>query len=291
MKGWLVVNEFVKSDKFRELFEMLEGAAEQEGIDIECRSNAAVWEKLAVDDYSLEAADRPDFVLFWDKDIKLAYELEREGLRLFNRAQAIADCDDKSLTFLKLKGSGIRQPATFISPKKFHADGLLPEELIKCAGDRLGFPMVMKECLGSFGAQVYLIDTPEILKEKITEMGERPYILQEYIDASKGRDTRIQVIGGRVIAAMLRHNENDFRANITNGGSMERFEPSEEMKEMAIKACSILQLDFAGVDILFGADGPVLCEVNSNAHFKNLYDCTGVNAAEYIIKHIISSMC
>ena len=286
MKGWLVVNEFVKSDKFRELFEMLEAAAVQEGLGLECISNAAVWEKLALNDYGLKLADRPDFVLFWDKDIKLAYELEREGLRLFNRAQAIADCDDKSLTYLRLKDSGVRQPHTFISPKKFHADGLLPEGIIKSAGDRLGFPMVMKECLGSFGAQVYLIENPAELEKKIIETGDRPYILQEYIAASKGRDTRLQVVGNEVIAAMKRYNENDFRANITNGGSMELFEPSVEMKEMALEACRVLQLDFAGVDILFGEDGPVLCEVNSNAHFKNLYDCTGINAAEYIIKHI-----
>ena len=290
MKGWLVVNEFVKSDKFRELFEMLEAAAVQENVWLECISNAAVWEKLALNDYDIKTAERPDFVLFWDKDIKLAYELEREGLKLFNRAQAIADCDDKSLTYLRLKGCGIRQPDTFISPKKFHADGLLPDRLIKSASDRLGFPMVMKECLGSFGAQVYLMDSTEKLEEQIVETGERPYILQEYIAASKGKDTRLQVVGDEVIAAMKRFNENDFRANITNGGNMEPFDPSEEMKEMAVKACRALQLDFAGVDILFGAEGPVLCEVNSNAHFKNLYDCTGINAAEYIIRHIKSSM-
>ena len=291
MKGWLVVNEFVKSDKFRELFEMLGAAAEKECIELEGISNADVWNKLALNGYDLKKTDRPDFVLFWDKDIKLAYELEREGLRLFNRAQAIADCDDKSLTYLKLKSSGIKQPHTFISPKKFHADGLLPEGLIKSAGDRLGFPLVLKECLGSFGAQVYLVDTPEALEKKIIETGERPYILQEYIAASKGRDTRLQVVGNEVVAAMKRYNENDFRANITNGGSMEAFEPSVEMKEMALEACHVLQLDYAGVDILFGADGPVLCEVNSNAHFKNLYDCTGINAAEYIIRHIKSSIC
>ena len=290
MKGWLVINEFVKSDKFKELFEMLEAAAVQESVKLECISNSAVWEKLALNDYDIKSADRPDFVLFWDKDIKLAYELERERFRLFNRAQAIADCDDKSLTYLRLRDSGIRQPHTFISPKKFHADGLLPEGLIISAIDRLGFPMVMKECLGSFGAQVYLLDTHGDLERKIAETGERPYILQEYIAASKGRDTRLQVVGNEVIAAMKRYNENDFRANITNGGSMEPFEPSEEMKEMALKACHVLGLDFAGVDILFGAEGPVLCEVNSNAHFKNLYDCSGINAAEYIIRHIKSSI-
>ena len=44
--------------------------------------------------------------------------------------------------------------------------------------------------------------------------------------------------------------------------------------------------DFAGVDLLFGSSGALLCEVNSNAHFKNLMDCTGVNTAEKILDYI-----
>ena len=45
-------------------------------------------------------------------------------------------------------------------------------------------------------------------------------------------------------------------------------------------------LDFAGVDVLFGRDGPLLCEVNSNAHFKTTLECTGVNMAVEIMRHI-----
>ena len=82
-------------------------------------------------------------------------------------------------------------------------------------------------------------------------------------------------------------NDKDFRANITNGGKMKKYEPTPEQKQMAIDVCRELNLDFAGVDILFGKDNePVLCEVNSNAHFKNIYDCTGVNVAEHIMKYI-----
>jgi glutathione synthase/RimK-type ligase-like ATP-grasp enzyme len=33
-----------------------------------------------------------------------------------------------------------------------------------------------------------------------------------------------------------------------------------------------------------------VCEVNSNAHFKSIYDCTGVNAADEIIAHIIRTV-
>jgi glutathione synthase/RimK-type ligase-like ATP-grasp enzyme len=71
---------------------------------------------------------------------------------------------------------------------------------------------------------------------------------------------------------------------------MEKFEPDDEMKALAIRAAEVLKLDFAGVDVLFGNDGPYICEVNSNAHFKNLYDCTGVNTADHILQHIKDSL-
>ena len=52
-----------------------------------------------------------------------------------------------------------------------------------------------------------------------------------------------------------------------------------------------LGLDFAGVDILFGEEEePILCEVNSNAHFKNIYDCTGINVADAIISYILEQL-
>ncbi len=93
------------------------------------------------------------------------------------------------------------------------------------------------------------------------------------------------------MAAMLRENRNDFRANITNGGTATDYTAAvtPAQAEMAVEACRALGLDFAGVDILFGpGEEPVLCEVNSNAHFKNLYDCTGVNAAEAILEYIVN---
>ncbi|MBR7089182.1 MAG: hypothetical protein IKI46_01640 [Lachnospiraceae bacterium] len=49
-------------------------------------------------------------------------------------------------------------------------------------------------------------------------------------------------------------------------------------------------LDFAGVDVLFGKDGPIICEVNSNPHFKTTLECTGINMAEHIISHIAEVM-
>lgn len=87
---------------------------------------------------------------------------------------------------------------------------------------------------------------------------------------------------------MYRYSDSgDFRANISNGGKMKQYEPTKQQVKLAIDCVKAIGLDFAGVDLLFDEDEePIVCEVNSNAHFKNIYDCTGVNVAEHIIEYI-----
>lgn len=120
----------------------------------------------------------------------------------------------------------------------------------------------------------------------IVENTKEPLIFQKFIAESRGRDVRINMVGDEAVASMLRYNNNDFRANITNGGNMESYSPDSAEIDIAKKACRALGLDFGGVDILFSERGPLVCEVNSNAHFKNIYDCTGVNVAEYIVEYV-----
>jgi len=314
MKGWLVRNEFITSDKFKELFAMFYKAALRLGIELTQKSNSEIWTMLGSCGYRLQefftvgcpfrkngmelvvsaediGLDVPDFVLFWDKDIRLAQELERQGMKVFNRAQAIADCDDKAVTYMKLRAAGIPQPDTYISPKKFHTDGLFDRRALETAAGHLGFPLVLKECFGSFGEQVYYVQDMATLQRYVMDLGDRPYLIQQYIQTSQGRDVRVEVVGGRVIAAMLRTNPSDYRSNITNGGTAQPYTVNMQQAQLAIDACRALGLDFGGGDILFGPNEmPILCEVNSNAHFKNLYDCTGVNAAEDIMEYIQKQM-
>ena len=150
--------------------------------------------------------------------------------------------------------------------------------------------MVLKECFGSFGQQVYLIHNQQEMEKCFVQIKNRPCLFQEYIASSKGRDIRIQMVGNQAVASMYRYHASDFRANITGGGSMEPYEPDSRQLEMAQAVMRELKLDFAGIDILFGQnEEPVLCEVNSNAHFINLYHCTGINAADNIVKYCLNS--
>ena len=56
-------------------------------------------------------------------------------------------------------------------------------------------------------------------------------------------------------------------------------------------AMAALGLDFGGVDLLEAEDGPVVCEVNSNAHFAGLLSATGVNPADHIMQYIRRTVC
>jgi len=150
----------------------------------------------------------------------------------------------------------------------------------------------VKESFGSFGQQVYLVQNAEELANQVRQIGTKPVLFQEFINSSFGKDIRLQVVGNQVIASMYRYSENgDFRANLTIGGKMIPFQPTKVQSELALRCCELIGLDFAGVDMLFGKeDEPIVCEVNSNAHFKNIYDCTGVNAAEAIIAYIKTNL-
>ena len=286
MTGWLIVNGFLGSEKFNELYRYLSRAAERHSISLEIKSS----DSFAVPMGETICKDlRPDFVLFWDKDIHLARRLESEGIRLFNSADAIEICDNKILTAVTLAGK-VATPKTVISPKTFEGVGYNKLDFVENATRVLGLPMIIKESYGSFGAQVYLAETLEEVKSTVTSIGHKDFIMQEFIKESRGRDVRVNVVGGRVVSAMERYNDNDFRSNITNGGSMRKIEIGEDIKTAAIKACEAIGLDFAGVDILFGNDGPIVCEVNSNPHFKSSLECTGVDMSEEILDYIVEKL-
>ena len=287
-KGLMVVNAFLRTTKFDDLYHTLLDAAQQCGMALDVSTNAELSQTAYEGHFDPAVYD---FVLFWDKDVALAMQLENLGMRVFNSAQSILWCDDKAQTYLQLKPHGIPMPRTILAPKTFTNVGYPDLSFLDEIAETLGFPIVLKECFGSFGQQVYLLNDMESLRQKVQELAGAPLLFQELISESYGHDTRINVVGGRVAACMLRRStDGDFRSNLTRGGAMEPYTPTEEEAALAIRATELLGLEFAGVDILFGKDGPILCEVNSNAHFKTTLECTGVNMALEIMRHIAGKL-
>lgn len=294
--GWLIYNGGLRTPKYMELNELYAVAAKKLNITLELIANDELYSIVEEGHVTIKSAvhaNKPDFILFLDKDIRLAKQLEKLGYRLFNSSEVIENCDDKMLTFQVLANHGISMPKTIFCPLYFYGTGKGEPEpnFTKHLEMELGYPMVVKEAFGSFGAQVYLVHNHEELVARQKELIYKPHLYQEFIKTSIGRDVRIYVVGDKVVASMYRYSDRDFRANISNGGSMEPYTPNEAFCDLAIAATKALDADFTGVDLLFGEnEAPILCEVNSNAHIKNIYDCTGIDVAEFIFKHILETI-
>lgn len=271
MTGFLVVNAYLKGEKFDTLHSHLQKTAKKKNIDLKIKTNEEMYFE----------SETPDFVLFWDKDVTLARLLEKKGLPVFNSSRAIELCDDKAKTYAELRGE-VKQCKTIPAPLSFSKTDYT--NFVKKAAEELGFPLIFKERFGSFGEQVFLCENEE---EVLSHINEKPFLLQEFVSSSSGKDVRLEVVGKRCVCAMTRKNDNDFRSNLTNGGTAELCEPSEYERETALKACEVLGLDFAGVDIL--KNGAV-CEVNSNAHIINIMNVTGVDIAPLMFDYILEKI-
>ena len=294
IRGLLVTNAFLKNGKFVEHYEWLREAARQQEIRLDLCDNAMLHAIYGMESDEAKLASY-SFIIFWDKDIRLAKWMEqycqKRGIPIFNTPEAVAACDDKSETFRLLTEASEEAFSlipSVVAPLTFAAVGYTDVDFLSSIEKQIGYPMVIKECFGSFGWQVYLAKDREEALRYTKKLAGTPFLYQKFIAASAGVDVRLQVVGTEV--AMKRRSKTDFRANLSNGGQMEAYEASQEECDLAVRAVLALGLDFAGVDLLFasGEDKPanMICEVNSNAHFRNIAECTGVNTADKIMQYI-----
>lgn len=203
---------------------------------------------------------------------------QRQGVAIVNPPEAIESVADKLHTLQILSAAKHPIPKTILG--KFPVDvGLVEREL--------GFPVVVKKLRGTRGAGVVLCQDRSQFDDVAALLdGAAPgadFIFQQYIRASHGRDVRVLVIDGRVVASMERRaTDGGFKSNISLGGSGAPFKAPPEMQELAIKVAQDLQLDVAGIDILFDKDGYRICEANSSPGFQGLERACNVNVPETV---------
>ena len=311
-QGWLIVNEYLDTEKFLEIRKLFLSGAEKKNVKLTVYTNADFAVDLSGAVVKSRAFDEgdPDFIIFYDKDIALASALEKMGYRLYNSADAIDVCDSKVKTATRISEynlncrgdeAKILMPKTYKVPFTYENIGIkdsysfdfldyVEKDLCEAGEGALSdaYPMVIKESNSSFGMGVHLAGSREEAVKLICEYGNKECIIQEYLSYSSGRDYRLQMVSDKCVCAMMRSNENDFRANITNGGKMSEYKPTDEDLSLARNVMKCLKLDFAGIDIMHDKSGrTVFLEANSNAHFKNIYDLTGINAAEKMIEYIV----
>lgn len=296
MTGWIIYNGTLNVSKIKELVDSLVKDAKELNIDLEAIKNTELIPMYSSKGEAklihMKRVEEPSFIIFWDKDVLLARHLEKMGYRVFNSSTAIKNCDHKGLMHLVLSNNNINMPRTILSPMIFDYSLNSEDYLINCY-EALGESVIIKESMGSFGMQVYLINNREEFINKVKELNKNKidFIIQENIKSSFGRDIRVNIIGNKVVGAMLRESETDFRANISQGGKGTLVELNKEQEEIALKAHKALGLDFSGVDLLFGEnDKPLLCEVNSNLNFLSFEKIWGKGFGKKILEYILGEI-
>ena len=151
----------------------------------------------------------------------------------------------------------------------------------------LGTPFVAKGLESSMGEQISLIEKEEDLKNLRKKYGmEKEWLFEEFVTTSFGRDMRFYSIRGEVVACMQRKSQGDFRANVALGASVESYEITPAIRQIAKDIYEQTGLDFLGIDLLFGEDKPYFCEINVMPGIEGIEKATGVNVARKIVDTI-----
>ena len=207
---------------------------------------------------------------------------ERMGVIVLNGSEAIDNVKDKLYTHQILAQSNLDIPKTMLL--KHPID-------VKFVEKNIGFPVIVKTISGSYGKGVFIADGKKQLTQLITmaEITKKSYniVIQEFIKDSYGKDLRVFVLNGKVIGCMMRQSsDDDFRANIMRGGEGIPYQVNDKVEWIATEAAKVLDLDIAGVDLLFDNGGYKICEVNSSPGFKGMEEYTKTNIAEEIVNYI-----
>lgn len=207
-----------------------------------------------------------DYVIFRARNYQLVQELEQLGIRVFNNSLTNKTANDKYQSYLFCKANDLPCLETYQDSKDFHEHAF-----------------IMKSVDGHGGSEVFLVDNEE-LQKKILEDTHQKYVYQRFIDNAV--DIRLYVLNKQVIGAVKRENKHNFRSNYSLGGSAAKYEPSQELIQMAIKAANLLDADYIGVDFIINDNTCVINEIEDPVGARMLYVTSNIDAISLFIDDI-----
>lgn len=231
---------------------------------------------------------KSDFVIYLDKDIYLAAALEKANYRVYNSSEFIRICDDKALTSVVAANLDIPAPKTITPPliyeNEISKDRI--EKFVKNVSLNFSYPVVAKMSYSSLGNGVFLLKDEDDVRNLYSVIFNKSFIIQEYVEASKSTSIRIIIINEKVIGAIKRINEEDFRSNTDKNYSI-NYELDEKCLTFAVNIAEKLKIKYAGIDVLLDENNnPLLCEINSNAFFEEFEKTTKINVARLLLEFI-----
>jgi len=210
---------------------------------------------------------------------------EARGVPCFNSARVAEICGDKLLTSLALERASVPQPEFRVA---------FDETAALDAMEAMGFPVVLKPVVGSWGRLVARADDRDAAESLLEHRAALPsymhhvYYMQRYVDKG-GYDVRAFVVGERVVAAIRRLSAN-WRTNTHRGGRAEALAVSEELEFACLSAARAVGGGMLAIDLFETVDGYLVNEVNDTMEFRNSIEPTGVDIPGAMAEHVLSQV-
>ena len=225
-----------------------------------------------------EVLEKRDFIINRYKWGKEKDEINSLTVKSYNPLEAYNIYINKYEQVKRLRSESFIVPKYLLGTAKLKFDEI---------ADILEIPFVAKGLESSMGEQISLIEAEADLRDLCQKCGmEKEWLFEEFVTTSYGRDMRFYSIRGEVIACMQRKSQGDFRANVALGASVESYEITDEIRQIAKDIYKQTGLDFLGIDLLFGDEKPYFCEINVIPGIEGIEKATGVNVARKIMETI-----
>ena len=204
------------------------------------------------------------------------------GIKTINSAEVARICGDKLLTTQALLHHKLPVPRNMVA--------FTPESALE-AIEQLGYPVVLKPCVGSWGRLVAKVNDREAAeallehKQILGSYHHSIYYIQEYVK-KPGRDIRSFVVGDETIAAIYRTSEH-WITNTARGGKASNCPITPDIDALSQSAAKAVGGGMLAIDLIESADGLLVNEVNYTMEFRNSIDTTGVNIPAKMVDYLL----
>ncbi len=207
--------------------------------------------RLVTPDYDGECK----FVINRTNDYKIAQKFEARGIRVFNPSALSQIANNKQACYDFVEKNGIE-----IMPTRYYKP-----------------PFVKKSVDGHGGIGVEICTHESQYDEN--------FVCQK-LASDIGKDLRVWVIGGEIVASILRISKRDFRSNYCLGGDTVPYNLNNQEIALIKKITALLDGDYYGIDFVFNKGKIVFNEIEDTVGARMVYDKTDIDILKLYCEYI-----
>ncbi|SCW45987.1 gamma-F420-2:alpha-L-glutamate ligase [Ruminococcaceae bacterium YRB3002] len=207
---------------------------------------------------------------------QLSVALELAGVRVYNNSEVSRICNDKALTYLYTAQHGIQSIDTKVFDKRFESE---------CGAER--YPVIVKSSMGHGGSEVLLVNGDDEYRTAVEQIRGDGFVEQPLCEPA-GRDVRVYVMGGKILAAALRSSDSSYKSNYSLGGHATAYELRDSDRELVAKIIGAVpaEMDFVGIDFLLCGDRLLFNEIEDVVGTRMMYEVYNMDAAALFTRYI-----